>query len=155
MAHSHSDAWCVRYECDLSTHSKIFFLFGNELEEGEQIDEILCDVSWMTSGNWVRAEHCVQQETDSSCEFVHNALHVVTTPDTLKTYTNTCVKSFSIVVARILQFKSIGCTRVCLSKEQGVQFCGTPWIPQINKQQCKCVLCIIHTEGFIHAEEGL
>jgi len=33
MAHSHLDVWCVRYECDLSKHSKIFFLFGNELEQ--------------------------------------------------------------------------------------------------------------------------
>jgi len=45
--------------------------------------------------------------------------------------------------------------RARCAKTAGGQFCGTPLIPQTNKQQCKCVLCIIHTEGFIDAEEDM
>ncbi len=50
----------------ISARIQHFFPFGNKLEVGEQDD-----VSWMTSGIWDGAEHCVQPETDSSSDILH------------------------------------------------------------------------------------
>jgi len=52
-------------------------------------------------------------------------------------------------------YEGVFIKRARCAKTAGGQFCGTPLIPQTNKQQCKCVLCIIHTEGFIDAEEDM